>query len=448
MPLPQPDPERPPAPALATASTAAGRQRDSRLAFPGAHDELTGYFNRGRLADFVDGECERARQHGAPAAFLLAAVDNLRLINETYGRQAGDEVLVAAGRRIAGRLPPHAVLGRVSGSKFGILLRDCDEPAMRHLAGDLIAAVRDKVIATSSGAVAGSVSIGAVAIGPYQCSANDILSRSEEALHAARAGGGGRFQAHIFSAEDESRRRATAALSAELIEALQDNRFRLALQPVVDIRSRQPQFHEALLRLERRNGDIVTATTFMPLSNSLGLSRLLDQRALELGLAALDADPDLRLSLNVTAGTTAEPAWLATLEDAAQRLPLSGRLVIEITESVAIHALDEVTAFIVAVRRLGCRVAMDDFGAGFTSFRNLRALQIDLVKIDGAFIRNIADDRDDQLFVSALVTLARNLGFETIAEWVLDERTIGVLAGLGVDAIQGDAAGPSRLLAR
>jgi EAL domain-containing protein (putative c-di-GMP-specific phosphodiesterase class I) len=107
-----------------------------------------------------------------------------------------------------------------------------------------------------------------------------------------------------------------------------------------------------------------------------------------------------------------------------------------------------VTAFIGAVRRLGCRVAMDDFGAGFTSFRNLRALQIDLVKIDGAFIRNIADDRDDQLFVSALVTLAHNLGFETIAEWVLDERTIGVLAGLGVDAIQGDAAGPSRLLAR
>ena len=188
---------------------------------------------------------------------------------------------------------------------------------------------------------------------------------------------------------------------------------------------------------------LVPAGEFIALSERLGLIRLIDHRVLDLGLETIRGS-DRTISLNLSAETVGDSEWLAHLSGAIARHPeLGRRLIFEITESAVIRNVDEASRFVALLRDLGCRVAIDDFGAGFSSFRNLCGLDVDLVKIDGAFVESLPDSRDDQVFVKALIELARNFGIETVAEWVADERTVAMLAGWGVDMIQGRLVGPA-----
>ncbi len=418
------------------------RERDKRLAFRSRHDELTGFFNRAHLIDLIGESLETTQRFRNSAAFLLIAVDNFRVINESYGYETADQVLAAVARRVRSRLRGADTIGRFSGNKIGVLLSDADEITMRAAADRFLAAVRDEVVATDNGAIAVSASIGGVVLPRNGRTVGEVVSRAEEGLHVARSDGQARFSSYVYSTAREEARKANAALSVELINGLKENRIRLAFQPVVDILTRKPAFHEALLRLVRPDGEIVPASVFIPLSERLGLVRLLDQRALELAIEALVAAPTAKLSLNVTADTAGGPSWLAHLRKAAAAHPgLAERLIVEITESSAIRSVDAAKAFIAAIRDLGCSVAMDDFGAGQTSFRNLRLLDLDIVKIDGAFVQNLAASTDDQVFVRALLELAANFGLRTVAEWVQDEESADILRAWGITYLQGELTG-------
>jgi EAL domain-containing protein (putative c-di-GMP-specific phosphodiesterase class I) len=231
-----------------------------------------------------------------------------------------------------------------------------------------------------------------------------------------------------------------------LIGALSEQRLRLAFQPVVDIRTRETVFHEALLRLAQPDGSIASAGQIVPLAERLGLSRLFDLAVLDRVLDTLARHPDARLSLNVAPETAAGADWLAKFARIVGQQPdIGSRIIVEITETSAIRNLDETAYFVSTVHDLGARLAIDDFGAGFTSFRNLRALRVDMVKIDGSFIATLPTSPDDQVFVHRLVELAQDLGIETVAEWVQDEETIALLAGWGVDRIQGNLSGAASL---
>jgi EAL domain-containing protein (putative c-di-GMP-specific phosphodiesterase class I) len=187
---------------------------------------------------------------------------------------------------------------------------------------------------------------------------------------------------------------------------------------------------------------VILAHDFIALSERLGLIRLVDQRALELALETLAAAPAARLSLNVSAETVENGEWIARLSEAISARPdLVGRLIIEITETAVIRNVDEAAHFVAMLHGLGCKVAIDDFGAGFSSFRHLRQLGVDMVKIDGAFVERLPHNRDDQVFVRALIELARNFRIATVAEWVQDEPTAAMLAEWGVDYIQGNLLG-------
>jgi EAL domain-containing protein (putative c-di-GMP-specific phosphodiesterase class I) len=271
---------------------------------------------------------------------------------------------------------------------------------------------------------------------------SDATAHVQEALELAREHGTSRFVAYAISPERTAARRDNAARSAELVTALNDRRIKLAFQPIVDIRTRQPLHHEALARLVRLDGSIVPAREFVPLSERLGLVRLLDYRSLELALGVLVASPEAKLSLNVAVATTRDSEWLARLAATlTANRSVGERMTVEITESAVIDDIAEAENFIGFLHDLGCRVAIDDFGAGHTSFRNLKTLPVDIIKIDGSFIEDLARSPENQLFVRALVDLAGNLGALTVAEWVGDEETVELLAGYGVNAIQGNFAG-------
>jgi EAL domain-containing protein (putative c-di-GMP-specific phosphodiesterase class I) len=180
----------------------------------------------------------------------------------------------------------------------------------------------------------------------------------------------------------------------------------------------------------------------VPVAERLGLIRLVDHRVLELVIAELAASPDVVLSLNISPDTTMDPDWWATIESVMRANPgIGARLIVEITETVAIQDVDDLRSFVTRLKNFGSRIAIDDFGAGYTSFRNLRKLGVDIVKIDGAFVQNIVRSADDRAFVQTLIDLARRLDLKTVAEWVQDEEAAALLRDWGCDYIQGRLIG-------
>src|SRR5262249_3272367 len=244
------------------------------------------------------------------------------------------------------------------------------------------------------------------------------------------------------SAARGARGRAIIRVPDELGAALTARRIVAAFEPVVAARSRKPAFYECLVRMEQGDGQVLLAPDIVPVAERLGLIRLVDHRILELVMAELIASPDVQLSLNISPETTMDPDWSATIESLMRSHPgVAGRLIVEITETVAIQDVDDVRGFVNRLKNFGSRIAIDDFGAGYTSFRNLRKLGVDIVKIDGAFVQNIARSADDRAFVQTLIDLARRLNIKTVAEWVQDEEAAVMLREWGCDYIQGRLIG-------
>ena len=414
------------------------RGEEERLLYLGNHDELTGQLNRTRLTEELTRFLGSAGRTPAKGAFLLAGVNDLTLINETYGYDVGDEVITIAGRRIGRALRGRDCIGRFSSNKFGIVLQDCGAEGVEVIARRIMAAVRDSVIDTSVGAVATTLSVGAVLLPQHAGNAQTAIARALQALDLARHSHSDRLTLYQHCERRDSERRRAVAIADEVVRALNDRRMILALQPIVTSRSHEPELYECLLRMKRLDGTIASASEFIPVAEQFGLAKLVDHRALELAIELLHSAPDIKLALNVSAATATDPQWLQGLEAYfGKGAGLAERLTIEITETAAISDLQETAKFVAALKALGCRVALDDFGAGYTSFRNLRLLGVDMVKIDGSFIQNLGAQAEDELFVRTLIDLAKSFGITTVGEWVGDEKTAKILEKAGVSYMQG-----------
>ncbi len=401
-------------------------------------DELTGQLNRIRLTEALTEVLERSKKTGHPCAFLVVAVNNLAVINETFGYDVGDEIISAAAKQIKGRLRGGDVLGRYSSNKFGIVLQDCGAGAMRIAAERFMKCVRDATIKTSACQLTATLSIGGVVVPDQAQTVQHALNFAMQALDRAKSKRFDCFMAYEPSSSSENTRRKSIEVADEVIAALDDNRMRLVLQPMVGSKSGKAEIYECLLRMERPDGSIVSAGEFIPIAEQLGLSRLIDRRTLELSVALLKRHKGLTLSVNVSGLTASDHEWLVALQRlTGGRCDLTNRMIIEITETAALDDLDQSINFVDTLKEMGCRVAIDDFGAGYTSFKNLKLLNVDMVKIDGAFVKNLADDTSDQIFIKTMVELAQTFGMETVAEWVGDQRSVDMLKDMGITYLQG-----------
>lgn len=413
-------------------------REEQRLLYRADHDELTGQLNRIRLTEAVAAVIKRAERRNTTCAFMIAAVNNLSAINETFGHDVGDEVVAAVARIIKDRLRGGDTIGRYSSNKFGIILNDCSPGAMRVAAERFLKAVREAPIRTTACQISATISIGGVLIPDEAQTVHLALSHALQALERARLKRYDCFMAYEPSAVRETARQRNISIADEVIAALDDNRMALALQSIVTTKTHVPALYECLLRMEKIDGNLVSAGEFIAVAEQLGLSRLIDRRALELAVGVLREHPSIHLSLNVSALTSGDHDWLVSLHRlTGGSRELTERLTIEITETAAIHDLDHSIAFVDNLKELGCRVAIDDFGAGYTSFKNLKLLDVDMVKIDGAFCRNLAADASDRAFIKTMVELAGTLGMKTVAEWVADAPTAEILCELGIDYLQG-----------
>jgi diguanylate cyclase (GGDEF)-like protein len=413
-------------------------QEEQRLLYRSDHDELTGQLNRIRLSEALEAIVQRSSRTRQPCAFIMVAVNNLALINETFGFDVGDEVIAAVANTVKSKLRGGDTLGRYSSNKFGVILNDCGPGAMRTAAERFMKAVRDATITTTACPLSATVSIGGVLIPDQAGTVQHALSHALQALDKAKRGRFDCFTSYEPSPNQDSVRRRNITVADEVTAALDEHRMLLALQPIVSLTTGETKHHECLLRIERADGSVTSAGEFIPVAEQLGMSRLIDRRTLELAVDLLKRFPKHSFALNVSGLTANNHDWLVALHRlTGGRKLLTNRLIIEITETAAINDIDQTVAFVDTLKELGCKVAIDDFGAGYTSFKNLKLLNVDMVKIDGAFIKNLATDPHDMVFIRALRDLATTFGMETVAEWVQDERTVELLRDAGIDYMQG-----------
>jgi diguanylate cyclase (GGDEF)-like protein len=415
---------------------------DEQLLKLSRHDPLTGELNRTHLIAALAEAIEETQRFRSACAFMLIGIDHLARINDAFGFDVADAVISEVALRIRARLRGGDVLGRFSGNKFGLILKNCTVDDMNVAAERFLACVRDDVVPTRSGPVSVTASVGAVSVPRYARSADEAINRAAETLDGAKRRRAGSFSVWRPNVEREAQRKVNIRVTDEIVTALNERRIVMAFEPVVDARSRQAAFYECLIRMEQEDGRVLLAPDIVPVAERLGLIRLVDHRVLELVVAELAASPAVELSLNISPDTTMDPDWWASIESLMRAHPgVAERLIVEITETVAIQDIDDLRGFVTRLKNFGSRIAIDDFGAGYTSFRNLRKLDVDIVKIDGAFVQNIARSADDRAFVQTLIDLARRLQIKTVAEWVQDEESAELLRDWGCDYIQGRLIG-------
>ena len=417
-------------------------EREQALLQLAKFDPLTGEMNRLHFTEVLGAKLDEAVRFRTSCGFLLVAIDHLGNLNEAYGFEAAEDVIAQVAKRIRARLRGKDCLGRFSGNKFGVILTSCTTEELTVAADRLLAGVRDETIQTAAGAVAVTVTIGGLTVPRYARTVPEILSRAQDALHAARAKRHGSFAAYRPSVERDAMRRESVRAADEIVAALNERRIALAFEPVAEAKTRKIAFYECLMRVDRSDGRIAHANEIIPVAERVGLIRMLDYRVLELVVNELATAPGLKASVNVSPASTVDPDWWTGL-GALLRANSSAaeRLIIEITETAAIHDIDVARGFVTRVKDLGCRIAIDDFGAGNTSFRNLRKLGVDIVKIDGAFVQKIVKSNDDRAFTHALIDLSRRLGLMTVGEWVQDEEAARLLSEWGCDYLQGSLIG-------
>ncbi len=417
------------APAVAPVAVASAAQ---------SNDALTGALNRNVFAEHLGKMFIEANRNQTSFALLLASIDTLPIVNRSFGYDIGDELIAGVAKRIAGQMRTTDVIGRYTGNKLALALDACDPEQMLVAANRFINAVAAAPFETLSGPLQTTIRLGGVVAPRNARTTQVMLQHAEEALQAARNQAAKRVVAYEPSlARDDSRIR-TQLLAEQIVAALNDRRIAIALQPVVDARTGKPAFHESLMRLHLEDGSLIAPSVVFPVAEKVGLVQLLDQRVLELSIERLAADPDLRLSVNVSSCTAHDPDWPNRAQAALAKCPgAAQRLTIEITETCAIDDIEAARRVIASMKALGLKVAMDDFGAGHTSFKNLRLLDVDLLKIDGAFVQNVAQSPDDRFFVRTLIDLARHLNIPTVAEWVENQETVALLKEWGVDYFQG-----------
>lgn len=375
---------------------------------------------------------------------LAAAIDDLTQINDDFGHEATDEILIAVQERLRGVMRTRDRLMRYSSNRFAIILTGCPVGQIETAARRFIRAVSKLAIETSRGIALTRIRIGAALAPDLTRHSGALLSAAEAALMDARRGP--LESVVIARGVEPSRASGAGSMDHDALGALNERRIKLARQPVVRAGDRSIAFHEGLVRIERPDGSYFAPGDLLPMLERRGLVRLFDHRVLELAVSGLARETEAVLSINVSPLSLTDPVWLDALRLLMRtHSGVASRVIVEVTETATISHAEESLKVLHAIKDTGCRVAIDDFGAGHTSLRHLRDFPIDILKLDGAFTQNLARSTDDRFFVRTLLDLAQHLGVETVAEWVDNEPAARMLTDWGVTYLQGHLTGAATL---
>lgn len=413
---------------------------EARLRLMADQDSLTELVNRIGFERSITEHVVHAARYGNGGSVIALGIDNLGYVNETLGLEAGDELLVGVADLIQRRLRKTDILARVGGDVFGVLAHGTDMTKAISLAEELLDVAREHPFVLKGESIRISLSAGVTSLDDRSVIGSELFAEAEAAMHDAKESGRDRVLGH--DPEGRTELGAQRAWSERVRHALEKGLFVLTSQPIMDLRKNEITQHEILIRMRDDGGGLIEPAAFLATAERFGLiggiDRWVTQQAVRL-IAAHNRDGrELVLEVNLSGKTMGDAKFP---DEVRRELASSGidpaSLIFEITETAAIADIETARLFAQSLAKVGCRVALDDFGAGYASFYYLKHLPISYLKIDGEFVRELPHSPVDQRIIGALVQVCTGLGIKTVAEFVQDERTMEMIRELGVDFAQG-----------
>ncbi len=410
-----------------------------------SHDPLTGLINRREIERLLERALLQVRSDGGTHSLCYINLDHFKLVNDSFGHAAGDQMLRSFADYLVAAVRDGDWVGRLGADEFAVFLAHAGQDEAKRVLQRVIRNLGQATFPISEGSPQLSCSIGVVEVSADAPDVNWLMSAADSACYAAKQAG--RNRVHCFNenrmALEERRLEAERLQGVSL--AMAENRMLLYAQRIARVGDPSYLHYEVLVRMRGTDGSLHLPGQFMPAVERYGMAVALDRHVLGLLFRHLQVCPahvrQLGLcNVNVSAQSIAEPGFLAFVCDLLERnRALASKLCFEITETAAISNLSQARAFIDAVKARGCRMALDDFGSGLSSFGYLRQLPADILKIDGAFVRDMDTDPVSHATVRAISELGRELQMEVVAEWVETAEVAGALTRLGVQGLQGYA---------
>ena len=426
--------------ALNTTVTALN-ERDKKLWQLANHDPLTGLINRHRFSELLDQELESAKASGKTSALLFIDLDQFKYVNDMFGHAAGDRLLKHVAGQLRANVRKDDVVSRFGGDEFIVLVSDVDRKEVKSICEALLR-MREHRFEESDDSFSIRCSIGVTMLRGNRLSPTELLAQADMACHQAKTRGRNRYQFYKASSREMSEMAAEVGWSQQIQKALKEDAFVLHYQPIIDLSTGKPAFFEVLLRMQTGPRKIIPPSAFLPAANRFGLMAEIDHWVIRNAVQQLAGfrcrHGDIQFTLNISGSIfeTTDPFRYIHSHLEANNVPLDA-IVLEITEQVAVQNMGNAAKQIAYLAEHGCRFAIDDFGAGHSSYKYLKTLPVDFIKIDGSFITNLVDDFIDQRIVSSICEIAEATDSKTVAEHVGDYQTLELLRELGVHYAQG-----------
>ncbi len=418
------------------------KQAEGRLAWLADHDPLTRLFNRRRFQEELEQILNLATRYQRPGALLFFDLDQFKYINDTSGHQTGDTLLKMVANMLSNAVRNVDVIGRLGGDEFAVLLPETTAEGAITVTKTILEQLGEVRLTVADRTHKASASVGIALFPDHGGDVHELLAAADLAMYQAKEAG--RSGWHIFSEEDKSRERMHNLVhwKERIEQALVNDRFVLYFQPIMNVQTQAIRQCEALLRMLDDDGAVLPPGAFISAAERTGLIHKIDQMVLRKVIAQAakvnQHGRHINFSINLSAHAFNDPELLLILKEALRQHAADPTdFLFEITETAVLEDMPAARKLIETIRELGCRFALDDFGVGFSSFTYIKQLPIDVVKIDGSFIQNLATNPDDRILVKALCDVARGFGKKTTAEFVEDAATLSLLAELHVDHAQG-----------
>ncbi|MFQ5935391.1 MAG: putative bifunctional diguanylate cyclase/phosphodiesterase [Acidiferrobacterales bacterium] len=418
------------------------KERDESLRRLADHDQLTGLLNRHCFAELLEREAVHIGWNGGSSALLFVDLDQFKLVNDTLGHAAGDRLLVQVAERLEASVREQDVVCRFGGDQFTILARGVTDSAAISMTQSLIKVLQDLHFVEDGKVFSICCSVGITIIASDRFTPDELLAQADMACYEAKSQGRNCFSVFAGDNGEPDRMMVYIGWSQKIRHAIDHDDFVLHYQPIINVTSGQPELFEVLLRMPDDGNTMRSPSTFLPVAERFGLMLDIDRWVIRNATKALgkfrDAGRNVTFCINLSGHAFEDPQLISCITDGmkANGLPASS-IVFEITEQVAIRYLDSANQRMRELMDLGCRFALDDFGAGFSSLTYIKRLPVDYIKIEGSFVENISRDVIDQSMVKSIVQIAQTTGKQTIAEYVQDFESLQMLRTLGADYAQG-----------
>lgn len=419
------------------------KEAEKRIVWLAEHDPLTDLCNRRKFTEEFEKSLRTAIRYKHNNSLLYLDLDQFKDINDTSGHAAGDQLLQLVAKTLKKVVRFTDLVARLGGDEFAILLPESDDIGAVTLSQKIISELNKIQLEYGSVRHKVSTSIGIVNFPLIDATVHELMGYADLAMYKAKSKGKGTY--HVFSPDDETKEQLETRVfwKHQIEQALEEKLFVLHYQPILNIASSQISHYEVLIRMKNpQTGEMRAPAKFIQVAEEVGLIQSIDQYVIKQGIAQLarlqQQGMNVKLAINLSGSVVDAPVLLPLLKKLFKTTNVDPTgLIFEVTETAAVSNFQQAQLMMTAVKALGCQFSLDDFGVGFASFNYMKQLPVDIIKIDGIFIKDLDKNAHDQLFVKALVDVAKGLGKKVIAEFVENQEVLKILDEYGVEYAQG-----------